>query len=125
MARCRACDAQLAPDAEWCSQCYTPVAEKEQTPSEDPSGSSEPEPWVVEPPQYSAWKAGPYSFGPLGRIVITLVMVALGVVVYFAGKAVGRFYGIPGLSLVLLFLGIYTVIAILVLWGVWRPTRVK
>lgn len=114
----------MAPDAGWCGQCYTPVAKEEPREPEDPD-SSEPEPWVVEPPQYSAWKAGPYSFGPMGRIFITLLMVALGVVVYFAGKAVGKFYGIPGLSLVLVFLGIYTVIAILVLWGLWRPTRVK
>lgn len=122
MGTCTECGATLTPDLEWCGQCYAPIRkEAEQQPAE----SDEPEPWVVEPPQYSAWKAGPYSFGPAGRLVITGITILLGVVVFFAAKAVGKYFGIPGLSLVLVFLGIYTVIAIIVLWGVWRPTRIK
>jgi hypothetical protein len=124
MDRCTECGATLTPDLEWCGQCYAPV-KKEAEAGHEPADGEEPEPWVIEPPEYSAWKAGPYSFGPVGRSVITGIMVALGVVVFFAARAVGKFYGIPGLSLVLMFLGIYSVIAIIVLWGVWRPTRVR
>lgn len=122
METCTECGATLAPDLEWCGQCYTPIKKGA---GQAPAEKEEPAPWPIEPPQYSAWRSGPYSFGPIGRSVLTGIMILLGVVVYLAAKIVGRHFGIPGLSLVLVFLGIYTVIAIIVLWGVWRPTRVK
>ncbi len=147
---CRVCGASLAPDAEWCGQCLTPVgahATSEPPPgqqgsahpagaevagsdtagfrsgTDEDAGGSAPE--VYAAPEVSVFKPGPYQFGLLGRLVWTGVFVAGGLGLFAASQAAGEFYGRPALALVLVLLGVYLVIGLIFLWGVWRPTRVK
>jgi hypothetical protein len=120
MANCHVCNAELSPDMEWCGQCYTPVEKDVDEHLDRP-----PEPFVGPPPEYSAWKAGPYSFGPAGKIIITSLVVLVGAVMAYLAARIGAFYGTSGLALVLMLIGIYSIFAVLGLWGLWRPTRVK
>jgi len=86
----------------------------------------EPEEGFVGPaPKYSMWKRGPYSFGPLGRISVTVVVVAFGVALAKEAGIIGTYFGEAGLALVLLFIGIFSVLAVILLWGIWQPTRVE
>ncbi|MEX0991657.1 MAG: hypothetical protein WD004_05240 [Actinomycetota bacterium] len=127
---CRVCGAALAPNAEWCGQCLTPVATPGTgaAPEAPTRAADDPEPRppeVYEAPEVSAIKPGPYQFGLFGRLVWTALFVAGGLALYAASQAAGAFYGRPALALVLVLLGIYVVIGLIFLWGVWRPTRVK
>jgi uncharacterized OB-fold protein len=123
-AKCRKCGATLSPNLDWCSQCLTPI--HEHAPGEhegeiDDATSIE----ELPRPELSSWRGGPYSFGPLGRIVITILVMLGGGVMYLTARVVGDFYGHPGLGLVLILEAVYLVFAIAVLWGVWRPERVN
>ncbi len=86
------------------------------------AGRSTPPPVI---PVFSSWRAGPGSFGPAGRIIFTALIIAIGYFLYRVALGIGEFYGVLGLSLVMLMIGVFTVLAVLVLWGVWRPTRVE
>lgn len=121
MANCHVCNAELNPELDWCGQCLTPIDKGQHEPVERPL----PDPDVRPPDEYSAWRAGPYSFGPVGRIVWTAVVIALGGVLTWLAARIGSFYGTMGLALVLVFIAVYVVFAVLGLWGIWRPTRVK
>lgn len=120
--RCSNCNAELSTTAEWCSQCLTPVKASGQ---HEPSDRSEPEPLVMKPPEYSAVRKGPYSFGIVGKLVITAVVVLIGLGLLVLSIWMTNYLETPGLALVWLILIPYTVLGLLVLWGTWRPTRVK
>jgi len=108
---CRNCGAKLSPDAEWCGLCLTPVHEPER---EQPTQRLRPgvlRPEAKPVPQYSRWKGGPNSFGPVTKIVVTIFVVAL--------FPFGGYYGTRTLYLV----G-YAPIAVLILWGLWRKQQV-
>jgi hypothetical protein len=83
---CRACGAPLAPEVRWCLRCYAPVLQL--TPRERQLPGlpevEEPPPWAnrsplrdpdARPPTYSRWRAGPTTFGPVGRLTLTLVVL--------------------------------------------------
>ena len=122
MEKCARCGAALTPEAQWCGQCLTPVAVV------GPAEPQEPEVWTPTDAAYSRWKGGPDSFGPFGRIVLT-VFLAIGA---FAGYFLlqGALYLIvgiqipPGPSYV-----IYVVIAVpLSGWGlarIWKKVRFR
>lgn len=120
--RCHACNAELPATAEWCNQCLAPVKREGQ---HEPVDRSEPEPWVTVPPEYSAVRKGPYSFGLGGKLIITGIIVALGLGLYVLAIWLTDHLKTPGMALVLLFLIPYTILALIFLWGTWRPTRVK
>lgn len=125
---CRNCGARLWPDVMWCTQCYEPVRQLTPRDRQLPPlrEVEEPPPWVrrsplrgpKETPVYSPWRAGPTTFGPVGRILITIVVV----LVFPSGGYVG--FGSPIGPLLLWYLLGYTVFATLVLRGVWRKERV-
>jgi len=68
-------------------------------------------------PVYSRWRAGPTSFGPVGRISITLVVGFFGWVTFYAFRFVDG-------PLVIGDVGIYAVGAFFVLRHVWKRDRV-
>ena len=72
---CRACGGALPPDLRWCATCYAPVAlYSPREPVHEPGG------YVGQPrhtPRTSRWRAGPTSFGPVGRILSTVALAAL------------------------------------------------
>ena len=64
--------------------------------------------------RYSRWRAGPLTFGPSGRLAITVVVVLVG-----AGSLVGGFN--PAM---LWFLSGYVVAATLILKQTWTKVRI-
>jgi len=121
------CGGPLTADLQWCPRCLAPV---ERTP--EPFAASivyrlpprEPPPVPV----YSRWKAGPTSFGAVGRIVMT-VLVLLGAVAGYPMSRGGIFaaigFDVPGTP----FLIAYCVVAgcgvAYALSRVWKRARIE
>jgi hypothetical protein len=106
---CRSCGADLAPDVRWCTFCFAPIAEFQQRPST-------PEGFVDFPRhdvRYTRWRGGPLTFGPIGRLGIT-VTLALGFAVAFWPMGTA-FWGLG-----LWFLLGYSMFSAIVLRAVWR-----
>lgn len=113
----RACGAPLSGDVRWCLRCYEPVRELAPREPQLP-----PLPTVHEPvpePRMSRWHAGPTTFGPVGRISITLVVLWAG-----PWGSLGDFSGAAD-ALTLWYLLGYTMLAVLILRHVWRKERVS
>lgn len=112
---CTVCGARLDPDADWCSQCYaatTKVVRPSmfQTPP--------PPPLVREP---SRLRGGATTFGPRGRIAITLGVAGvavLGTVVFLYPYRATQ--SPVALAYPVVFLGPYATFAWLVLRDVWK-----
>jgi hypothetical protein len=122
---CRTCGAPLPPDVRWCLRCFAPVLQL--TPRERPlpplDRVEEPPPWVnasplrdpdARPPTYSRWRAGPTTFGPVGRLTITAVVLA-----FFPWDAVVSLNPFR-----LWFMLGYTIFATYVLRQTWKKERV-
>ena len=95
MENCGRCGARLAPGSEWCNQCYATTAPREAT--AQARGTFTPPFWIAEdpvpPPVYSRWRAGVTTFGPVGRIVSTIIVVAPAVLWFIFMKAAGFVFG--------------------------------
>ncbi len=114
MGTCSACGARLRPGMTWCWLCLAPVGESRPQPTPAPPSHAD----DVEPlPQYSRWRAGPTTFGPVGRISITVVVAAIGWLVFWV------FHFVDG-PVVIADVGIYGVGAFFLLRNVWRRERV-
>lgn len=112
---CRACGADLSPDVMWCLRCYEPVRHL------SPRGPQLPVLDVHPPrpdPPTSRWRAGPTTFGPLGRLVATAVVLAFAPWQGLAG------FGSAAGGLTLWWLLGWSFLAVLVLRQVWRKERV-
>ena len=109
---CRACGAQLPPDVRRCPRCASPVVEF--APRRFRSAPAT----VPGPPPQSRWRAGPTSFGPAGRLVIT----ALVAVVIPIGVGVALFEA--AWPFALWFLAGWGVFAGTVLRQTWQPTEI-
>jgi len=109
METCQTCGATLPSGAEHCLKCRAPVVHPE----------------VIQAPVTSITKSGPYQFGLIGKLVWTSLFLLVGFGLYAGAVTAGRYVGTPGLALVLMLLGLYVVVGLIFLWGVWRPTRVK
>lgn len=108
---CRKCEAELAGHVMWCLRCYEPVCHL--TPRESaPPGVV----FVSSGPQHrtSRWRAGPTTFGPVGRILVTALVLVL-----FPWQV------LRGLDPLVLWQALgYTLAATLVLRHTWRRERV-
>jgi hypothetical protein len=131
MELCASCGARLAPDASWCGQCFAPVVHP--TAGEEPA---EPPLWrragsAARPPNptptFSRFRAGPTSFGALGRIVMTVGLLA-GLVVGYpmarGGMLAAIGFDVPGRPF---FIG-YSVVAgiagLYLLTRIWKRARI-
>jgi hypothetical protein len=108
MYQCRVCRATLATDATWCGQCFTPVATT-------PAPYVHAAPLVALPPsdRRSRWRGSQTTFGPLGRMVITVLLFLPVPFFVFAG---------------MFWAGAFIYVFLLLPWGlrdVWRRTRVR
>ena len=72
---CRACGAPLRPDLEWCGTCYTRVTNFAARPPVHEPGTfvGVPRPDV----RTSRWQGSATTMGPVGRIVLTIVLLLL------------------------------------------------
>jgi hypothetical protein len=106
---CRACGANLKGNVMWCLQCYAPVRQLTPRPPQPPTVH------FVQPKEehpMSRWKAGATTFGPIGRIAITLL------VLLFAP------WSMNGFALFVLWPP-YLVLATLVLRATWKKDHVQ
>jgi hypothetical protein len=101
---CSSCSASMPAGADWCGQCYAPVAPVAATrfvPAQAPV--------VLE--TYSRWRKTDSSFGPVGRVSWTVGVAAVGGLFLFSTDpfAIG---------------GWFLIAAPLILRGVWKRARV-
>lgn len=104
---CRNCGAELTGDVMWCVRCYEPVRHLTPRASE----------LAVSPPQLvhgdlrprSRWRAGATTFGPVGRIAVTI-----GVILFFPWGTIGN----P--ITVVVYLPVYLFLAVAVLRSTWK-----
>lgn len=109
---CRACGADLRGDVMWCLRCLEPI--RQLTPREGQLPTAR---LVHENPAIarSRWKAGATSFGPVGRIAITV-----GVLLFF--PPIGSL-GSP--MTLFIYLPSYLAIAAVVLRSTWKKDVVE
>jgi hypothetical protein len=110
---CTSCGAPLPATLGWCGSCFAPVKlHSARRPIHDPGGFV----GTLEPtPRTSRWRAGPTSFGPVGRLVSTGVL-ALFFPWWGAGDAMNPFF--------LWSLMGWLVLAGIVLRSVWKRERI-
>ncbi len=109
MPDCEHCGARLVDDAAWCGQCLAPVAPPEVSVTTQRRIH---EVDHLPKAEYSRWRGGPTSFGPVVKIAITVFVLAMGPI-----GGIQQFR--------VMWLIVWGPIAALVLWGTWRRQRVS
>ena len=69
-------------------------------------------------------RGGPESFSMTGRLIGTAIIVGIGILLYWLSGVATEAMGSGALAIVMVILGIYMVIAGMVLWGLWKPGRI-
>ncbi len=138
MRTCPSCGARVADDLEWCNQCYSalpappapPAADVVETPAERPlwvrSNIGQPDVKIM--PEFSRWRGGATSFGPLGRTMLTLGVIVVLIVGYPLLRGLIYAVGgmdIPGAGLVVLYACVALPGGGYMLNRVWKPERIK
>ena len=133
MQTCPSCRARVADELAWCNQCYTslaPAAAPEASaPDERPlwlrsdaSGSR-----IEQASEFSRWRKGPTSFGPIGRLLLSLGVLVLLVVGYpflrgFMVASVG--FDVPGTGFVIMYVCVAIPTGAYLLSRVWKRQRI-
>ncbi len=120
---CANCRTRLTPGMQWCAQCYTPIARPEDEAPEDPDEDAPAEP--LPEPVYTVWQPTPTSFGPIPRIVITAMFLAIGVGLYPALMAWTDMTGTVGLAFSFVYVALFVAAGAMFLTQVWRRHRVR
>jgi len=125
MDSCAACGAPLAPDLQWCPQCYTPVPARPAGPFIRPGMSVRGLLPQKEPPvhEFSRVRPGPTSMGWVGRLGATVLLGVAAVLGYFF-LFVG-ILGVTGRNYELLYLAVAVPVGFYFLFRLWRPSRVR
>ena len=134
MRTCPNCGAHVADDLEWCNQCFAAIVRPVEAPDDVPlddrplwirSGTTAPR--LETHTEFSRWRGGATSFGPIGRILLTVGVILLlligypllrGLVYSFAGT------DIPGTGFVILYVCAAIPCGIYMLSRVWKRERV-
>jgi len=119
-ARCWICGAKLDPGLDWCPQCLARrgAADKAENLSTATPISDLPGKDIL-----SRWRAGSVSFGPWGKLLITLVVAGVdtvGLLVAYQAVTFGR----PGWAFVLFYLGVALFASGFFLRNVWTKAKV-
>jgi hypothetical protein len=138
MRTCPSCGAHLADDLEWCNQCYAalPAVEAPATPGDAPAEGERPlwtrahigNPPVKIQPEFSRWRGGATSFGPIGRALLTLGVIVLLIVGYpilrgLIFTVIGM--DVPGNGLIVLYAAAAIPGAAYLLARVWKRERIS
>ena len=138
MRTCPSCGAHVADDLEWCNQCYAalPAVEAPAIPGDAPAEGERPlwtrahigNPPVKIQPEFSRWRGGATSFGPIGRAFLTLGVVVLLVVGYpilrgLIFTVIGM--DVPGNGLIVLYAAAAIPGAAYLLARVWKRERIS
>ena len=135
MDNCRHCDAKLTQGMDWCPQCYTRTGPSQPgLPQAPPLGAPAQTTAVSSPllprelpldmqiQRLSRTKAGELSFGWMGRTMLSIGVLILGVIGYFV--AAGNIGFMPGWTTFEMYLPVFFVVGGALLYAVWRPSRV-
>ena len=138
MRTCPSCGAHVADDLEWCNQCYAalPAVEASAIPADAPAERERPlwtrahigNPPVKMQPEFSRWRGGATSFGPLGRGLLTLGVIVMLIVGYpilrgLIFTVIGM--DVPGDGLILLYAVAAIPAAAYLLNRVWKRERIN
>lgn len=139
MQTCPDCGAQVAGDLTWCNQCYSalpaapaPAAAMGREPPADVDRplwvrSNIGQPDVRIEPEFSRWRGGATSFGPIGRTLLTLGVLVMLIVGYPLLRGLIYSVGgvdIPGVGLVVLYACAALPAGAYMLSRVWKRERV-
>jgi len=139
MRTCPTCGAGGADDLEWCNQCYSALPAVP-APAEAVSASAAEgerplwtrahvgNPPVKIEPEFSRWRGGATSFGPIGRALLTLGVIVMLIVGYpilrgLIFTVIGM--DIPGSGLILLYAVAAIPAAVYLLSRVWKRERIN
>ena len=134
MKPCPNCSASVADDLAWCNQCYASLARPAETvpptpPDERPLWvrTGAPTTRLETHTEFSRWRGGATSFGPVGRILLTiavLLMLAIGYPILRGLIFTIGGMDVPGVG----FMTMYAVVAVpcglYLLSRVWKRERV-
>lgn len=137
MDACAACGARLAPDLVWCPQCLAPTGRPAAAAGVTgvvPTGDSPL--WVrtqmrdrgpATPATYSRFRAGPTSFGALGRAMMSLGVLVGAVVGYPMTRglilaSIG--FDVPGKPFMIGYTVAAVIVSIYLLARIWRRARI-
>jgi hypothetical protein len=74
---CRKCGKPLLPDLPWCPQCYEPVTQfAVRAPLHHGDFVGSPIPMGGHIPHWSRWEKSATTFGPVGRVIATMLLFA-------------------------------------------------
>lgn len=140
MRTCPSCGAHVTDDLAWCNQCYsalpavavpaaTAVVEapvETERPLRVRSNVGQPD--VKIAPEFSRWRGGATSFGPIGRILLTLGVIVMLIVGYpvlrgLIFSVIGM--DIPGGGMIILYACAALPAGAYMLNRVWKPERIK
>jgi hypothetical protein len=139
MRTCPTCGAHVVEDLEWCNQCYSALPADEAPAvmpvAEVPSAADRPlwvrsnigQPEVKIAQEFSRWRGGATSFGPLGRALLTLGVIVMLIVGYPLLRGLIYAIGgmdIPGAGLVVLYACVALPGGAYMLNRVWKPERI-
>lgn len=132
MDTCSNCGATLSPDLEWCGRCYAPV--RRQAPSD--AGARPVAPWVTSRPapepshvqEYSRWRGSSTSFGPAGRVMLTVLVVIAAVLGYpLVRGLIFTVAGmdVPGTGFYVMYMIVAIPGALYLYLRIWRSSRIS
>ena len=109
MRTCPTCGANVVDDLEWCNQCYSRLPAVQAPSATDvvdvPAEADRPirvrsnigQPDVKIAPEFSRWRGGATSFGPVGRAMLTIGVLVMLVVGYPLLR--GLIYAVGGVDI--------------------------
>jgi hypothetical protein len=137
METCPRCGARVTNDATWCGQCFASIPVKPPAPAPGESGvlaasrASTRIPVQRDPAHvatYSRWKKGATSFGPVGRIlltILTLIGLVIGYPILRGLMLVAMGMDVPGSGFFAMYLSIAITGGLFILSKIWRPSRIS
>jgi hypothetical protein len=134
MPTCPSCCANVADGLAWCNQCYTSLA-RAAAPAASSSHderplwlrSNAPVARIEQGTEFSRWRKGPTSFGPIGRLLLTLGVLVLLVVGYplLRGLMVASVgFDVPGTGFVIMYVCVAIPSGAYLLSRVWKRERI-
>ena len=109
---CGQCGRALAPADQWCGLCFAPAPDVRFSAPLQTHRGDDPPPVERVTYRQSRWAGSSISFGPVGRILLTLVLAAITALLVWSGSLVG--------------LGFWVVVAVpWALRDIWRAVRVR
>ena len=133
MPTCPSCRANVPDGPAWCNQCYASieVASAAETPSPDERPlwlrSNAPGVRIEQATEFSRWRKGPTSFGPVGRVLLTFGVFVLRVVGYplLRGLMVASVgFDVPGTGFVIMYVCVAIPSGVYLLNRVWKRDRI-